>query len=182
MISKSAGERSTQMFYSFAHNTNQIIGHKNFINLSKLRDGEDITFKVFIKEYLIHSSIMHTLALNFSKYYQQDYNEAIRRHTGTRTLFTVPFNSIHHLLQSNSLRVDDENSVLGFLFNYVENLTDVYPIKVAQYITEILVGTLRYNFLCLRKILSAIRRSEVLRKSQNFIKYLKTEMHFRVTT
>ena len=174
------------MFFSFAHNTNQIVGHKNFINLSKLRASDEITFSVYIKEYFIHSSIMHTLSHSFSKLYQQDYNDTVRNASiygaHRRSLFTMPFYTIYHLLQSNSLKVDDENTVLGFVFHYVQKIGEHYPLKIASAITEVLVGTLRYNFLCLRKILSAIRRSELLRTCPQFISLLKMEMNYRVAS
>ena len=123
MQQKTIGERTSSLFFSFAHNTNQIIGHKHFINLSKLRASDEVTFSVYIKEYYIHSSIMHTLSHDFSKLYQQDYNDTVRNASiygaSRRSLFTMPFYMIYHLLKSNSLKVEDENTVLGFVFHYV---------------------------------------------------------------
>ena len=83
---------------------------------------------------------------------------------------------------SNLLRIEDENSVLGFIFHYTQNLGEVYsdPKAVAM-MTSLLVQALRYNFLCLRRILSALRRNEWLRSSSAFIESLKTELGYRVS-
>jgi hypothetical protein len=66
---------------------------------------------------------------------------------------------------------------LGFVFNYVERIRDK---KVANKVTNLLAGCLRYNFICLRKMLSAIRRNEHLRSSKEFLDRIKTEMNFRI--
>lgn len=76
--------------------------------------------------------------------------------------------------------MDDENTVLGFVFHYAQKIGEFCPSKIAQRVINMMCDTLRYNFLCLRKILSAIRRSELLRSCPVFIKYLKIEMTFRV--
>ena len=81
------------------------------------------------------------------------------------------------MLKSNSLDAEDENTVLGFVFNYVERIREK---KVANKVTNLLVSCLRYNFICLRKILSAIRRNEHLRSSKQFLDRLRSEMNFRV--
>ena len=83
-------------------------------------------------------------------------------------------------MMSNSLKIEDENSLLGFLFNYSENIGGVYPSATVAYITNLLASALRYNFLCLRKMLSAIRRNEWLRGNKTFISHLKKEMAVRV--
>ena len=123
-----------------------------------------------MKEYILHSGVMHYLSSNFSKLYQQDCH---LKHN----LLNMHFANFYQLLKSNSLRVDDENEVLGFVFNYV---LQIESNKVANKVTNLLASALRYNFICLRKILSAIRRNEHLRGSKEFVERLRNEMNYRV--
>lgn len=62
------------MFYSFAHNSNQVIGISSVMNVSQLLNGEEIEFKVNVSEFTLHSAIMHYLCDNFSKLYKRDFN------------------------------------------------------------------------------------------------------------
>lgn len=59
-----AGRKSV-LFFSFGHDQNQVIGHRDIANLDNLVDPSRLTIRVAIEEYLFHSAIMHYLADNF---------------------------------------------------------------------------------------------------------------------
>ena len=72
---KTLGKVSTSIFYSFAHNTNQVVGIQNVINLGQLLNSEELEIKVNMSEFSLHSAVMHYLSDNFSSLYKRDYNE-----------------------------------------------------------------------------------------------------------
>lgn len=158
-----------------------MIGHKKFLNLSQLQNSDEFTVKVYLSEFLLHSAVMHQIADNFPRLFKQDYNTLFYENIRNRcSIFNMSFCTLYHLLMSNSLRVEDENTVLGYLFHYLENFGGVYPEKTTRHVANLLVQALRYNFLCLRKIMSALRRNEWLRGSKIFMDLSRSEMSWRV--
>ena len=59
-------EKSNQIFFSFAKNQHQIIGHKNFININQLTNKNKFHFILYIKRFPLHSGIMQYLNDNFN--------------------------------------------------------------------------------------------------------------------
>ena len=59
-------EKSNQIFFSFAKNQHQIIGHKNFININQLTNKNKFHFILYIKRFQLHSGIMQYLNDNFN--------------------------------------------------------------------------------------------------------------------
>lgn len=41
----------------------------------------------------------------------------------------IPFYSMYQIMMSNYLKVEDENTVLGFIFHFTQNLQFLYPSK-----------------------------------------------------
>ena len=39
-------------------------------------------------------------------------------------MLTLPFPLVYQMLKSNFVKVEDENTLLGFVFNYVEKLDE----------------------------------------------------------
>ena len=118
---RTLGTVSMTVFYSFAHNTHQIVGSSKIVNLSEVLDSEELEVQVFMSEFSLHSGVLHYMANNFQKLYKRDYQDHIYSPGGqlkTRTLFSVPFATIYQMLMSNLFRIEDENSVLGFVFHY----------------------------------------------------------------
>ena len=104
------------IFFSFAHNTNQVIGLKSILSLQNLDDNCKLTVRVRIKELYVHSALMNHISSNFSKMYQNHSKS---------NLMKLCFPMIYHLLKSDTLNVPDENMVLSFLFNYHSEALDV---------------------------------------------------------
>jgi len=52
-------------FFSFSHDSHQIVGHKNYVQLDQLSNKEKLTIRVNMREHVIHSSLMHYFATNF---------------------------------------------------------------------------------------------------------------------
>jgi hypothetical protein len=95
-------------------------------------------------------------------------------------MFHLPFETVYQLLQSHTLRVEDENTVLGFIFHFIENIGSIYTETTTTFVCNLLVQGLRYNFLCFRKMLSALRRNQWLRQNKVFVHLVKQELAFRV--
>ena len=66
VIRDSNFEKSNQIFFSFAKNQHQIIGHKNFININQLTNKNKFHFILYIKRFPLHSGIMQYLNDNFN--------------------------------------------------------------------------------------------------------------------
>ena len=64
--------RKTVIFYSFSHDKNQIIGHRNFANLSQLANKEKLTVRVKIFEHIIHSAMIHHFASIFQRKFKEE--------------------------------------------------------------------------------------------------------------
>jgi hypothetical protein len=58
------GCKKTSFFYSWAHDSFQIVGHEKFLTLDQLSDKEKFKVKVQIREDIIHSALMHYFANN----------------------------------------------------------------------------------------------------------------------
>lgn len=54
-----------KVFYSFSKDQNQIVGCKNFFNMTQLSSQDLIHLKVRVSEDILHSSVLHFLASNF---------------------------------------------------------------------------------------------------------------------
>ena len=84
--------------------------------------------KVKIFEHIIHSAMMHHLAATFHRQFKEECSleqayrmcqpnaQLVRNESG---LFAQPVHVIHWLLSSDILKVSDENTVLSFIFHYV---------------------------------------------------------------
>ena len=68
---------SISLFYSFAHNTYQIVGASKAANLKNVLDSEEVEIKVFMFEYILHSGVLHYLTDNFQKLYKRDYQDLL---------------------------------------------------------------------------------------------------------
>ena len=69
------------------------------------------------------------------------------------------------MLQSDTLKTEDEHTVLGFIFHYT-NLQRIRQGKEAALLSaNLLTRCLRFNFLDLYYILSAIRKNESLQSA-----------------
>jgi hypothetical protein len=61
------GSVKTAFFYSWAHDSYQIVGHEKFLTLDQLSDQQKFKVKVQIREDIVHSSLMHYFANNFQR-------------------------------------------------------------------------------------------------------------------
>jgi hypothetical protein len=57
--------RKGSLFFSFAHERNQVIGYKNFAQLEQLSIRDKIKIRLRMKEHKLHSAIMFHLSSNF---------------------------------------------------------------------------------------------------------------------
>lgn len=73
------------------------------------------------------------------------------------------------------MKVDEEDAVLGFIFNYIKNFSESNPSAVI-FATDMLIQTLRFSYVSLYKIMSAFRDNECFRKSSLFVAKVKEEV------
>ena len=64
--------RKTVIFFSFSHDKNQIIGHRNFANLQQLTNKEKLTVRVKVFEHIIHSAMIHHFASTFQRRFKEE--------------------------------------------------------------------------------------------------------------
>jgi hypothetical protein len=84
---------------------------------------------------------------------------------------SLPFYTMYQILSSHYLKIDDEDQVLAFIYNYTNKFGMQYPDAVG-YVTDLLAQTLRYSYLSIYKILSALRDNQHLRKSVVFLTHI----------
>lgn len=82
------------------------------------------------------------------------------------------------MLQSNYLKVEDENTVLSFIVHY-SRLNSAEIDKAVQGVNQ-LAKSLRYNFLSFYNVMSALRKCEPIQLSEVFVDSLKLEYKQRL--
>lgn len=108
--------RKHPMFFSFAHNTNQIVGLKKILSLKNLENSTNLTVRIRIKELFVHSALMNNISSSFCKLYQNHSKNNLMR---------LSFPLVYQILKSHTLRVPDENMVLSFLYHYQSDALDL---------------------------------------------------------
>ena len=120
-----------------------------------------------MRELTLNSCIMTYLSYNI----QEEMSRSVKN--TSYSVLDLPFPIAYQLVMSNHLKVANENEALSFIFNYLEqNKTSIGANLLSQ--------ALRYNFICFRKMLSAIRRNEQIRNSSVFVSRMRYELDCRV--
>lgn len=164
------GDRKTPIFFSFSHETHQIIGQQNFISIPQLQNKAQLNIKLQLKEFILHSALMHYFTSNFYTLYKKEFSLVKQYKTASGalistdkgSLLTLPFYTVYQILSSDNLKVDIEDYVLSFLYHYTKKFYELPP-EAATLITDLLVNCLRFSFISLDKILTAIKDNEFLR-------------------
>ena len=123
-----------------------------------------------MKEHKLHSAIMFHLAGHF----QQKLREELvaiettkicpQQTTGQNGLLKLPLACAYSLIDSDDLKVDDENTVLSFIFHYTKQIknTSQESLPSAIKAANRLARCIRYNFLSFYNVMSALRKNEAL--------------------
>ena len=157
-------KKRVPIFFSFAHNTNQLVGIKNLANLCHLSDTDLIDIKIFAKEQILHSALTQYLSNNFTKFFKI----AAKSDSSVQSLYSLQPSTIFQILESNNLKVEDENTVLTFIYNY----------KDGRHI-DLLINCIRYTFVDVSKLFSAIKQNNYFAESKMFKKRCVQEMDKR---
>src|SRR4051812_36836602 len=101
-----------------------------------------------MKEFLLHSAIMHYLTTNFYSHFKNEfaYLKQHNRIDVSHGLLNLPFYTVYAMLSSNHLQVDDEKTVLSFIFHYIQRFGEKYPQGVTL-VCDLLMHTLRFSYL-----------------------------------
>ena len=108
-------EKSNQIFFAFAKNQHQIIGHKNFININQLTNKNKFHFNLYIKRFPLHSGILQYINDNFNyiflnKQYQIDKNKNLY------LMSNENFN-IYRDLKENKMENNNQNGYQNQIYN-----------------------------------------------------------------
>ena len=79
------------------------------------------------------------------------------------------------MLSSHMLKVEDENTVLQFLYHYCRTAQDKHDFKTAVDQASLLTKALRFNYIDLYNLMSAMRKSKVLNESPVFVDAFEKE-------
>jgi hypothetical protein len=120
-----------------------------------------------MKEFILHSALMHYFTSNFYSLFKKEFTlikqvKTISSNQDKGYLLNLPFYTIFQILSSNYLKVEIEDQVLSFIYHYTKRFID-HPTESAGVITDLLASTLRFCYLSLDKILSAIKDNNHLR-------------------
>jgi hypothetical protein len=84
----------------------------------------------------------------------------------------MPLSCVTQLLQSDFLKVEDENTVLSFVYHYTKTQTNLAcGISTANELSK----CLRFNFLSLYNIMSSLRKCEALQLSEVYVDSIEKE-------
>lgn len=64
--------RKSVIFFSFSHDQNQVIGHKNFAKLDQLANKDKLKIRIKLLEHIIHSAMIHHFATTFQKRFKEE--------------------------------------------------------------------------------------------------------------
>ena len=64
--------RKSVIFFSFAHDKSQIIGHHNYLNLDQLHNKKSLKIAVGMREHIIHSALVSHLTTNFQRKFKEE--------------------------------------------------------------------------------------------------------------
>lgn len=164
-----SGRKST-FFFSFAHDQNQVIGHKDMANLDQLSDSSKIKIKVSIEEYVFHSALIHHLANNFQRLFREEVakEEALKVcsplsvSNALMGLFHLSDQSLYWLLSSDIVKVEDEHHILSFVFQHTQLKLLRRGLPAAIQTANLIARCIRYNLLDIYNIMSALRKNEAL--------------------
>jgi hypothetical protein len=98
------------------------VGHRDFAVLDQAKDS--FKLRVRIKEHVMHSGIMHYYASTFQNKFKEEvvsletHKFQIPGQSIKHGLLSLPVTCVFSLLQSDDLKVDDENTVLSFVYHY----------------------------------------------------------------
>lgn len=126
----------------------------------------------------MHSGIMHYYAATFQNKFKEEvvsletHKFQIPGQSIKHGLLSLPVTCVYSLLQSDDLKVDDENTVLSFVYHYCRQ----HGVKACN----MLAKTLRFNFLSFHNMISAIRKNEALQHSEVFIDSFEQEYMCRL--
>ena len=96
-----------------------------------------MTVRVKIFEHIIHSAMIHHFASTFQRKFKEEsaLEQTIRMCPQTFKskpgLFSQPIHMIYWLLSSDQLKVEDENTVLSFIFHYSNLAREKQGTKIA---------------------------------------------------
>ena len=122
-----------------------------------------------MREHIMHSALVSHLATNFQRTFKEECarEETLRvcaavhpdSHTG---LFRMPDYMVYWMLCSDYLKVEDEHTVLSFIFHYTKLQNERRGFKAAVATANILSKSLRFNFIDIYNIMSAVRKNPIL--------------------
>ena len=65
ILDNAVKNRKSVIFFSFAHEKSQIIGHHNYLTLDQLQNKKTLKIGVGMREHIIHSALVSNLTTNF---------------------------------------------------------------------------------------------------------------------
>jgi hypothetical protein len=129
IVDAALGDCRTTIFYSFAHDTYQIIGQKNALNISQLQNKSQLTVRVHLKDYILHSALLHYYTTNLYAIFKKEHKDA-RNVNNKSSLLTLPFSNIYQILNSNLLKVEQEDDAFYFFLRYTQRYGQLNPKSV----------------------------------------------------
>ena len=76
--------------------------------------------------------------------------------------FHMPDYMLYWILSSDYLRVEEEHTVLQFIFHYTKFVNERKGFNSAVVSANLLTKSLRFNFIDIYNIMSAVRKNQVL--------------------
>ena len=122
-----------------------------------------------MREHIIHSALVSHLTTNFQRKFKEESGkiETLKicqqvypnSHKG---LFHMPDYMVYWMLCSDYLKVEDEHTVLSFIFHYTKLQSERKGFEAAVTSANMLAKSLRFNFIDIYNIMSAVRKNHIL--------------------
>jgi hypothetical protein len=165
-------EKTGIIFFSFVNGQNQIIGHENFFNIKQLGKKDYCLFNIWIKEYPLHAACLQHITDNFQLLSGYKKHESKDKAETEKNLYDLLPYDLGYILNSDYLKVDNENTVFTCVYKYSIN-------KNSQDI-DLLVNSIRYKFVDFKLLCTTARDHETIKNSNQFKKCFQRELDRRL--
>jgi hypothetical protein len=162
-------EKSGIIFFSYVSGHNQIVGYENFFNIKQLGKKDYCLFNIWIKEYPLHAACLQHIADNFqvATGHKKDNSKA-----NEKILYDLQPHDLSYILNSDYLKVDNENTVFTCVYKYSIN-------KSSQEI-DLLINSIRYKFVDFKLLCTTARDHETIKNSGQFKRCFQRELDRRL--
>ena len=169
-------DKCNNIFFSFSHDHNQVIGINNFAHLKDLFTKDKINIYVKVIEIGLHSACLKYISDRFDSYCILEIENKPPINTNLKkSLFDLHPFDIRFLLLSNTIKIGSEKLIHKFISLYAGR-NSTYKLSEI----DALIDGLRFQYIDIGLLFSTIRDNKILNKSMAYKMKFQEEYDRRI--